>query len=46
MSEEMLERNPWLDSTKRAVIKWVKEHVGIKGEDAIFNTEFAQFTEV
>ena len=31
----MLERNPWSDSTKKAVRVWVKDDVKIKGEDAI-----------
>jgi len=33
--QEFLEKNPWKDSTKKAVRKWVKENVRIKGEDAI-----------
>ena len=33
--QELLEKNPWKDSTKKAVRKWVKENVRIKGEDAI-----------
>ena len=32
---EILERSPWADSSKKAVKNWVKENVGIKGEDAI-----------
>ena len=35
MPPEMLKRNPWADSTKKAVKNWVRENVGIKGEDAI-----------
>ena len=35
MPPEMLERNPWSDSTKKAVKNWVRENVGMKGEDAI-----------
>ena len=35
MPQELLERNPWSDSTKRAVKNWVKENVSIKGDDAI-----------
>ena len=35
MPPETLERNPWSDSSKKAVKNWVRENVGIKGEDAI-----------
>ena len=35
LPQEMLERNPWSESTKKAVRAWVKDNVKIKGEDAI-----------
>ena len=35
MPSELLGRNPWSDSTKKAVKIWVRDNVGIKGEDAI-----------
>ena len=35
LPQELLERNPWADSTKKVVRNWVKENVNIKGEDAI-----------
>ena len=28
-------RDPWKESTKKAVKSWVKEHVGSRGEDHI-----------
>ena len=35
LPQELLERNPWSDSTKKAVRNWVKDNMNIKGEDAI-----------
>ena len=35
LPQELLERNPWADSTKKVVRNWVKDNVNIKGEDAI-----------
>ena len=35
LPQELLEKNPWKDSTKKVVRNWVKENVNIKGEDAI-----------
>ena len=35
MPPELLERNPWSESTKKAVKNWVREIIGIKREDAI-----------
>ena len=33
--QELLNRNPWLDGTKKAVRSWVRTNVKTKGEDAI-----------
>ena len=35
MPAELRERDPWKESTKKAVKSWVKEHVGSRGEDHI-----------
>ena len=35
MPAELRGRNPWKDSTKKAVKNWVKENVGSRGEDHI-----------
>ena len=35
MPAELRGRNPWKDSTKKAVKEWVKENVGSRGEDHI-----------
>ena len=35
MPAELRERNPWKESTKKAVKNWVRENVGSRGEDHI-----------
>ena len=35
MPEELRERNPWKESTKKAIKRWVKENVGSRGDDHI-----------
>ena len=35
MPAELRERNPWKESTKKAVKMWVRENVGSRGEDNI-----------
>ena len=35
MPVELRGRNPWKESTKKAVKTWVKENVGSRGEDHI-----------
>ena len=35
MPPELLERNPWSDSTKKAVKNWVRENVGIEVKKGI-----------
>ena len=35
MPASLRERNPWKESTKKAVKTWVKENVGSRGEDHV-----------